>query len=249
MQRTNIRLEQLVRKRTAELRSANTLLQAEIIERKRIERDIVDLTQQEQQRFGSQLHDGVCQEIAGLVLFTKSLTQTMQKAHLHHVEELQKISGLLQAAATAARDTARGLYPGELNGDSLMHNLEELAIRTQYLHSITCKFHCTTPVHITNNNIATHLYRIAQEGITNALAHGKATVIHLRLTQHNDRVTLALRDNGSGLSAQAVAAPGIGLRIMQYRARIMGAVLTITANRPHGVVLRCVVHLPAGSPS
>lgn len=233
-----------VHDKTEELLQSNKLLQAEIKEREKIQAEILEVAQAEQRRFGSQLHDGLCQELTAILLFAKALTQKMEKEKTLELVELKKISDMLLGAVDQARDTARGLYPGELEGTSLMHSLEELVSNTQKASRVTCSFICPETILIDNNDIATHLYRIAQEGISNAIKHGKPQNIEVDFTQNDESIILAIRDDGIGMMANFKNAKGIGLKIMKYRAHMMGALFQIKPNTPHGVWLECVLRKP-----
>ena len=230
-----------VQKITAELTQRNIALQEEIAERKRIEKEMLEITQKEQRRFGSQLHDGLCQELAGILMFVRSLTQKMEKHNQFDVAELNKISILLDGAVNQARATARGLYPGELEDVSLMHMLEDLVARTQSLSGISCVFHCPGPVLISEHNIATHLYKIAQEAVSNAVKHSQSQLIEVGLAQNDGYVTLSVKDNGTGFIQAPSESMGIGLKIMKYRAHMMDARFQIESNEPHGVSLICTL--------
>ncbi len=234
-------LEKNVHDRVAEVIRTNRALQAEITERKEAEKEALEIAQKEQQRFGSQLHDGLCQELTSILLFAKALTQKMERENKLELEELKKISDMLLEAVDQARDTARGLYPGELEGASLMHTLEELVARTDKLSESKCRFYCPEKILINDNNVATHLYRIAQEGISNALNHGKAKLIEVFLTKKDGIIYLSIHDDGVGFSKSDSSSKGIGLNIMKYRAHMMDAVFLIEANVPHGVILKCTL--------
>ncbi len=223
-----------VHEKTNELIQSNQLLQAEIMERKRIEAEIIEITQAEQKRFGSQLHDGLCQELTAILVFAKALTQKLQKEKTLELVELNKISDMLLNAVDQARDTARGLYPGELEGTSLMHSLEELC---SLAIGAKCVFHCPQPILIDDNNVATHLYRIAQEAISNAIKHGKAENIRLSLTQDDKTIHFSISDDGTGMMKDSKVYKGIGLKIMKYRAHMMNATFHIKSNSPSGVIL------------
>ncbi|MCE9626207.1 MAG: hypothetical protein K8R69_12280, partial [Deltaproteobacteria bacterium] len=167
-------LESRIKERTSELVQSNQALQSEIFERKKAEKEVLEITQEEQRRFGSQLHDGLCQELTAILIFAKGLTQKMERDKSLDIAELKKISDLLHGAVDQARDTARGLYPGDLEGSSLMNTLEEMTSGAQRSSGIPCRFHCPSPIHINDNRIATHLFKIAQEGVSNAVAHARA---------------------------------------------------------------------------
>ncbi|MBF0493110.1 MAG: hypothetical protein HQM15_10065 [Deltaproteobacteria bacterium] len=224
-----------------ELLQSNKLLKAEIVERKKIEAEILEITQEEQRRFGSQLHDGLCQELTAILVFAKNLTQKMEKEKTLELAELKKISDMLLDAVDQARNTARGLYPGELEGTSLMRSLEELASSTL---GTSCLFYCPEPILIEDNNVATHLYRITQEAISNAVEHGKAQNIEVSFTQNKGTLTLAIKDDGIGIINDRTFSKGIGLKIMKYRARILNASFEIKSNSPQGVILECHFKMP-----
>ncbi|MBF0104406.1 MAG: hypothetical protein HQM16_03660 [Deltaproteobacteria bacterium] len=238
--------EALVDKKNCELIEVNKLLQAEIIERKRIEAEIIEITQAEQRRFGSQLHDGLCQELTAILIFSKSLSQRVETNKTFELTEIKKISDMLLNAVDQARNTARGLYPGDLEGALLMHSLEELA---SHSFGVSCGFYCPEPILIDDNTLATHLYRIAQEGIGNAVKHGKAQHVEVSFTQNKEYITLTIKDDGIGMVKDAKKIKGIGLKIMQYRSHIIDANFQIKANEPHGVVIECIFKKPAPLPA
>lgn len=125
-----------------------------------------------------------------------------------------------------------------------MNSLEELANNIQNLSGVTCSFTCPSSVLIDDSNIATHLYRIAQEGINNAVKHGKATHIELNFTRQQNHITLILKDDGIGIADDTKNAKGIGLKIMRYRARMINATFSMKSNSPQGVILECTLNKP-----
>ncbi|EKD41910.1 MAG: Multi-sensor signal transduction histidine kinase [uncultured bacterium] len=237
-------MEKQVQARTIELLRTNVDLRKEIIERKKIENQVLEIAQKEQRRFGAQLHDGLCQELTGILMYVKGLARKMEQAQHLEITELNKISDMLHDAIRQARDTARGLYPGELEGTSLMLCFQALISRTQTLTGISCQFHCPQSIVINDNNIATHLYRIAQEGINNAVTHGKAKKIEMSLIKSKESITFTLKDDGIGFVSNGNQPKGIGLHIMKYRAHMMDASFMVKHNLPHGVTLQCILKNP-----
>ncbi|OGQ23190.1 MAG: hypothetical protein A3I05_02860 [Deltaproteobacteria bacterium RIFCSPLOWO2_02_FULL_44_10] len=241
-----MKTEAELRQLSLDLIQSNKLLKAEVAERKRVEAEILEVTLAEQRRFGSQLHDGLCQELTAILVFSKALAEKMEKNNTLELAELKKISNMLLYAVDQARDTARGLYPGELEGESLMYSLEELVSRTT---GALCVFHCPEPILIDDNNIATHLYRIVQEGISNAIKHGKAKNIEVSLTRNKEIITLSIKDDGIGMMDDLKDSKGIGLKIMKYRAHMMNASFHIKPNLPQGSLLECHLKRPANQRS
>ena len=123
-----------------------------------------------------------------------------------------------------------------------MNALDELAGGTRALARVDCRFTCPRPVLFDDTNAASHLYRIAQEAVTNALKHGKAKKIQLTLADHDDRVELKVNDNGRGFSKPGNGGAGMGLRVMQYRAGLIGATLDFDSAPRKGVGITCTFH-------
>jgi signal transduction histidine kinase len=147
-------------------------------------------------------------------------------------------------AIAQARSLSRGLHPVEPESNGLMVALESLAARTKSLFQITCRFTCKRPVLIADNTVATHLYRIAQEAVSNAVRHGKPARIEISLTRTPDRIALAVKDNGAGMPARRQDNSGIGLRIMRYRAGMMNGALAIENREGGGTAVLCTVPSP-----
>jgi signal transduction histidine kinase len=126
------------------------------------------------------------------------------------------------------RRHVRQLYPVSLADDGLVPGLRELASNAEMLYGVTCRVRCESAVSIESTDIATHLYRITQEAITNAVKHGHATVIEVRILANGDHLTLTIENNGSHIGQEDVQdTDGMGLRIMQQRARAIQAGLEI----------------------
>ncbi|MFO1520032.1 MAG: ATP-binding protein, partial [bacterium] len=132
----------------------------------------------------------------------------------------------------------------ELEAESLMVSLKELTQKTQALTGVSCRFECPTPILITDNNVATHLYRIAQEAVNNAVRHGQAKNVEVELIQGESRITLIVRDDGKGISSEKKKTRGIGMHIMRYRARMIEGDLEFSDNGERGTRLVCTLPIP-----
>ncbi len=154
----------------------------------------------------------------------------------------------VQEAIVQIRRLARGLCPVVLESEGLMAALQELADSAEKLFRVACRFTCAKPVKLDDHNSATHLFRIAQEAVGNAIKHGKASLIEIQLTSSADRLVLGVRDNGAGIPADLAAHKGMGLRIMQYRAGMINGSLVIQREFDGGTSVVCSVRQPASSP-
>lgn len=192
----------------------NVALRKEIIERKKVEKEVLEISEQERQRFGMHLHDDLCQSLTGILMFAKVLTRKMTRQDLSEAAELEKICKLLDESITQAREMARGFYPVELHADSFMHALQDLANRTQKLYEVSCCFLCPRPVFIDDNNLTTHLYRITQESVLNAIKHGAASHVKISLLEKEGKVSLIVEDDGKGLRGEFQRMQGIGFHIL-----------------------------------
>jgi signal transduction histidine kinase len=212
----------------------------DITARKRLEREILEISSREQRRIGHDLHDGVCQQLAGLALLTNTLADRLESGHPVDPAEVEKISGLINEANRQTRAVARGLFPVRLEDNGLVSALEELANNSAALFKIDCAFHCHQPEPVVENSVALHLYYIAQEALVNAAKHGQARSVAVELYPTGERWALAIRDDGRGFSTRFVPRTGMGIRIMHYRARVIGATLDLKSEGGSGTQVTCL---------
>ena len=220
---------------------ANVLAAA--IERRELEEELLNISSNEQRRIGQDLHDGLCQHLAGVEFKTAALAKQLAHDPVKGGHAVSIVE-LIRNGARQAWMLARGLSPVTLESHGLMSALRELAANSGKLFQITCRFDCPRPVLIPNNAVATHLYRIAQEAITNAVKHGCARSVVVSLCRTRKSATLAVTDNGTGLPQDLRAVQGMGLRIMKYRADTIGATLTIERAKRKGTNVLCQFKLP-----
>jgi signal transduction histidine kinase len=221
----------------------------DVTERKRLEQEVLRISELEQRRIGQDLHDGVCQHLAGIEMKCQVLEENLQGKAKSLAAQAGQIAGHVRDVIAQIRSLARGLSPVVLESEGLMSAFSALAEDTQRLFDVQCRFVTGAPVLIDNPIAATHLYRIAQEAVTNAIKHGKATSIEINLSATADKIILLIKDNGAGLTPHAGAAKGMGLRIMQYRAGMIGASVVLQPQQPAGAVLLCSLAKTADSPA
>jgi PAS domain S-box-containing protein len=211
---------------------------AAAIERRVLEEELLNASSREQQRIGQDLHDSLCQQLAGIEFQNSVLAQ-----QLSEVPEMQKevarIGELIRSATKHARSLARGLSPVEIEPNGLMAALNGLALNATNLFRVNCSFECPQPVLLENRITATHLYRIAQEAIGNGVKHGQAKTIIISLKNLDGEVILTVRDDGIGFSLEGRGIDGMGLRIMEYRADMIGAMLRIDSGKGGGTTVAC----------
>jgi len=199
----------------------------DISERKKLEKEIIEISNREQQRIGQDLHDGLCQELAGIQLMCQVLEQKLAAKSKAEAKQAGEIAEHIRKAISHTRKLARGLSPVELEANGFMSALTELAAHVQKLFRVECWFECPQPVAIRNNVFATHLYRIAQESINNAVKHGKAKRISISLKPSGEKIVLTITDDGIGFSPETKKSGGMGMHIMKYRASVVGATLDV----------------------
>ena len=193
-----------------------------------------ELEQREQLRIGQDLHDELGQQLAGAWMMADVLQRTLEAERSPQSAAAQKISELLQKALAHTRGLARGLQPVAPEQGGFARALQNLAEQSSELFDVKCRFECLEFRPIQTQTAMMHLYRIAQESVSNAVKHGKAKDIRIRLTAS----TLTITDDGTGLKAK-LPEDGLGLRIMQYRAEMCGGTLRVRNGRSKGVVVSC----------
>ncbi|MBV9548557.1 MAG: sensor histidine kinase [Alphaproteobacteria bacterium] len=233
LSRLQLSLEEVAEKRAL-------LLSRETAERERLEREMLGIAEREQRRIGQDLHDGLCQHLTGTALTSQVITERLRRQGHPEAERAQRLVDLVEEAIVLARGMAKGLYPVEMRADGLMQSLEEFAGNTSELFGIACRFVCHSPVLVQDSPTAIHLYRIAQEGVSNAIKHGRATEVTILLEEAENELRLAISDNGGGMATGARGS-GLGLRIMADRAKMVGGSFQVGPARPRGTELVCLV--------
>ena len=225
-------LENRVQQRTTELRR-------EMTERERLEKEILEVSEREQRRIGHDLHDSLCQHFTGTALACRVLEERLTAKSVAEGRDVANILRLVEEGISMARSLARGISPVEMEAEGLVAAFHTLAENITKLSGVECVFQIDEPVLIRDATTATHLYRIAQEAVTNAMRHGKAHRIDISLATRNNRVTLAVEDDGVGLPESWQENSGLGTRIMAHRAVMIGGELSIEPNPTGGTLVRC----------
>jgi PAS domain S-box-containing protein len=215
----------------------------DITEHKELEKEVLAISEREQRRLGQDLHDDLCQQLAGIEFLSRALQEQLQAQR--QAEKAGEIAQLIRQAMAYTRQLARGLAPVDLTADGLMRSLQALAQRTSEQFKLRCVVESAALVILQDPTVSTHLYRIAQEAVANSIKHGRATQIRIGLEATDDGGLLTIYDNGTGLPTEAQVSAGMGLRIMRYRADMIGATLVIEKPVSGGTLIRCAFPLMA----
>ncbi|MGO9931631.1 MAG: PAS domain-containing protein [Steroidobacteraceae bacterium] len=210
----------------------------DITERKRMEQEILDVGARERQSIGRDLHDGLGQELTGVALMLRGLSSQIQHRCPDLVDKVNEIVGHVNASIETARTLAHGLLPVRNEAGGLPFALRTLAAHARDLYGLQVNLRTQVSREFAfNESAASHLYRITQEALTNAARHGRATLVDIFLYATASGFSLRISDDGGGVVRSAVNSAGMGLKIMKYRADMIGALLNIEANDPHGTVV------------
>jgi signal transduction histidine kinase len=243
LRRVYAELEVRVEERTAELKTANARLQAAIAERRRLEFELLEITEKERRRIGLDLHDDLGQQLSGLALMTKGLQLKLAKRRAREASDAARIHNLVQETMTYARDLAHDLAMLDLKGDDLPAALNGLARHAEKLFKITCRFEVAGDTPPLEPNVASQLYKITQEAVTNAIKHAKTKAIGIRLANVANELIVTVQNDGLPFPNLKSPSTGMGLRIMSYRASLIGAALEIRGDGPQGTCVTCSVPL------
>jgi signal transduction histidine kinase len=234
MRKLHIDLE----KRAAE-RAAN--LTAEIAARQRLEHELLQISEREQQRVGHDIHDSLCQHLTGTALAAQVHAETLKSDQSPSANSAFKLVRLVEDSIFLARNLARSLSAVELKNNGLTVALSDFASSTSELFKISCRFECRHPFPMDNINTASHLYRIAQEAVSNSIKHGEAKNIVIELENSIGEKLLRITDDGIGLTSDHMNGGGMGLKIMAYRSELIGARMDIRRNNGGGTVVTCLL--------
>jgi two-component system, LuxR family, sensor kinase FixL len=200
---------------------------------------VLETRENEQRRFSQDLHDGLGQHLIGLAFRVSALQADLDQAHSPLARDAAEILSLINDASEQARGLARGIHPVPLRPDGLLVALQELVEKLCHTAKMNCLFECEEPVLVHDNAIATHVYRIAQEAITNAMKHSGAATITVSLRNLGDSAELIVQDDGAGFTPNELSQSGRGLNIMRNRARLIAAILDLTSAPGGGTIMRC----------
>jgi PAS domain S-box-containing protein len=218
----------------------------DITEREQLEKAILNISAREQRRIGQDLHDGLGQHLTGIAFMAKVHEARLAEKRVDETADAGKIVKLVNEAIHKTRELARGLLPVVSDEQGLMSALQLWAAEVEDFFNVPCRFQCDMPVLVQDDEIATHLYHIAQEAVHNAIKHGRPQNILIRLTADLGRGTLLVEDDGTGIPKTREHAQGMGLHIMNYRASMIGGTLDVRPGRVRGTAVTCTFPVRAG---
>jgi len=239
-------LEVRIQERTAEVTASNVELLREIGERKRLEKELVEITETERRRIGQNLHDDLGQLLTGIAFMTQSLAEKLAEGSLPEVSGASKIQALVNQAIRQTRVLSRDLTSAELDETNLAASLQALARHVAGLFEASCRFRSEGTIPPLSEGVARQLFYIAQEAATNAIKHGRPRHVWIVLAGLSDRLSLTIRNDGVPFSGVSAANSGMGLRIMNYRARVIGAAFEVRTDREGGTFVHCAVPIKPG---
>jgi PAS domain S-box-containing protein len=211
----------------------------DITERKHMEKAILEISAREQRRIGQDLHDGLGQHLTGIAFMSKVQEQKLAEKGLAEAAEAARIVGLVNEAIHRTRELAHGLLPVGSDAQGLMSALKRWAAEVETLFHISCRLQIGEPVLIDDANVSTHLYRIAQEAVNNAIRHGQAKHVVINLFPGDDYGILKIENDGFSLPEPDPSDSGMGMQIMNYRARMVGGSLKVESGGIRGVTITC----------
>jgi signal transduction histidine kinase len=214
-----------------------------------LEQEIVRAGEREQMRIGQELHDGVCQNLAAIDCATACLREELEAGGLPQAAIAGKIQKYLKETIVEARNLARGIFPVQVESDGIVSALRDLATKANFVREGSVQFHASEDIRVGDSQVALHLYRIAQEAMSNAARHANSSRIALGISQKGRELTLTISDDGEGFTEDGNASEGIGLRTMRYRAQLIGASIAIRSGPERGTVVECVLNLPSAEPA
>jgi two-component system sensor kinase FixL len=217
------------------------LVVQDVSERKQLEREVLDIANRERHRLGTDLHDGLGQELTGVALMLRSVSTRLGHNSPATVPQIDGIVGLVNHAIESTRAMARGLAPVTIDQGGLGSALEELTSRSRAAYGVQVRLRRTVPADLQiGEDTAIHLYRITQEAINNSIRHGRAARVQVTLRERAGRLELSVSDDGVGLADGHAQCRGMGLKIMRYRARMIGGTIEIRRRRVGGTRVKCV---------
>lgn len=233
-------MEQRVIERTQDVLATNAELERTMAQRQQLERELLEISEREKRRIGEDLHDMVCQELTATALYLKSSAKQLAKESPPASATLDEAAQTVNRNVVVARELARGLQAVELTASGLKNALRDLAAQASENAGIKCHFKAARGVRVPDDAVALHLYRIAQEAVTNAVKHSGAKNILISLDRNPTHTCVSVADDGKGFVIKR-RGKGLGLHMMRYRANALGGVLKVERRRTGGMEITCVI--------
>lgn len=208
----------------------------DVTEWRRLERELIETGDRERAKIGRELHDDLAPHLIGVEVLSKVLQRRLQGSPAPEAGHAEKIRALIGEAIQKTRSLARGLCPVHLADNGLELALRQLSTSEQAVYGVPCEFRSEGQVLVDDNSVATQLFYVAREAIHNAVKHAGASRISVELAGQGDRIHLRVADDGVGWD-EATRGQGMGLRIMEYRARLIGATLTVRSRPGEGAAI------------
>lgn len=213
----------------------------DMTEQHRLEQEVLRISEHERRRIGQDLHDGLGQMLTGIGLISANISKRLASEVHPAAGEVAEITKLIKESDQYARELARGLIPVEFDAGGLYAALDRLINSARKLFNIDCTLDAPEQIRFEDATHLIHLYRIAQEAVNNAVKHGNASAVAIRVVKTDSFVRLRVSDNGVGFSDSWDGTGGLGVRIMQFRARLIGAVLDIGGVPGGGAIITCTM--------
>jgi signal transduction histidine kinase len=230
-------LRMVVEQRTEKLRD-------EIQERLVLEKELLEIAEAEQRRIGHDLHDSLGQHLTATAMAAKVLAKKLASHVAVEPAAADRIVAMVESAIELTRNLAHSLHPIELGKEGLNEALESLAGGLSRAFNISCRLETSGPASLSDPAGNLHLYRIAQEAANNAIRHGRARNVVIALKQEAGKIKLSVTDDGTGMLMDSAKKKGMGLRIMQFRAIMIGATFKLENLPGGGARAVCTVNAP-----